>query len=107
MSVTVFAAVAVVISAAPLKIVAPGWQFTGLERAKGQVFEDRFLTLLGKKSGIEIVTERDLAAVLGLERQKQLLGCDTAGSECVAELSSALGANAVLTGSVARTEKSF
>lgn len=100
-------ALLMIASAAPVKVVAPAWQFTGLERAQGEVFEGRFLTLLGQKNGIEVITSRDMEAVLGLERQRSLLGCTTDSSACMAELSSALGADVVLTGSLAKTEKSF
>lgn len=99
--------VLVFVSAAPLKLVAPGWQFTGLERAQGEIYEGRFLTLLGEKSRLEVVTQRDVEAALGMERQRQLLGCESTSQECMAELTSALGAKVVLTGSLAKTEKSY
>ena len=96
-----------VLGAAPLKVASTNWQLTGIDRAQGEVFEERFVTLLGEKSGLTVLTQRDLAAVLGLERQKQILGCDDNGNECMAELSSALGADAILSGTLAKTEKSF
>ena len=100
-------AVAVLVSANPVKIVAPGWQFTGLERTQGEIYEARFLTLLGERSRLDVVTQRDVEAALGLERQRQLLGCDSGSKECMAELTSALGASVVLSGSLAKTEKSY
>ena len=39
-------AVAVLVSANPVKIVAPGWQFTGLERTQGEIYEAREPLLL-------------------------------------------------------------
>ena len=52
----------------------------------------------------EVLSSRDLQALLGLERQKQLLGCgdDAASRTCMAELTDALGARFVLSGSLAR-----
>lgn len=50
----------------------------------------------------EVVSSRDLQSLLGLERQKQLLGCGEEGKSCMAELSGALGARFVMTGTVAR-----
>jgi hypothetical protein len=43
-----------------------------------------------------------MAALLGLERQKQLLGCTSDSSECLAELTNALGADALVSGSIAQ-----
>lgn len=51
----------------------------------------------------EVLSTRDVQTLLGLERQKQLLGCaDEAAQSCLAELSGALGARFVLSGSLAR-----
>jgi hypothetical protein len=43
-----------------------------------------------------------MQTMLGLERQKQLMGCSDASSTCMTELAGALGARLVLTGSVTR-----
>lgn len=48
---------------------------------------------------VRVTTPADVAAVLGLERQRQLLGCGE--SSCVAELAGALGARALVTGELA------
>lgn len=48
---------------------------------------------------VRVTTPADVAAVLGMERQKQLLGCTE--SNCVAELAGALGAKALVTGELA------
>lgn len=52
------------------------------------------------KRGPKVVTSRDVAAVLGLERQRQLLGCSDDGTSC--ELAQAMGADFLLTGTLAR-----
>ena len=49
-----------------------------------------------------MTTAGDLKQLIGLERQKQLLGCAERG--CVAELAAALGVDGVLTGNVTRSE---
>ncbi len=48
----------------------------------------------------QVVSTRDLAQVLTLERQKQLADCDSAS--CVAELAGALGADVLAAGSVGK-----
>lgn len=49
----------------------------------------------------EVLSTRDVQALLGLERQKQLMGCSEAES-CMTELSGAIGARFVMSGSLAR-----
>ncbi len=51
--------------------------------------------------GLTVVTAREIATILGMERQRQMLGCETS-SECVAELANALGVDAIVVGDVAR-----
>jgi TolB-like protein len=58
--------------------------------------------------GFEVITPQDVSTLLGFERQKTLLGCS--GEEqasCLAELSGALGAGAVVTGSIAKLGGAF
>jgi TolB-like protein len=88
-----------VLSAAPLKMAAPGLQTVGMDPAVGALLVDR-IAVLAKQPDLAIVTSRDVQQVLGFERQKQLLGCNQ--SDCVAELAGALGVDALLSGSVAR-----
>jgi hypothetical protein len=52
--------------------------------------------------GFRVTTSGDMAAILGLERQKQLLGCTDTGSSCMAELASALGVDAIVAGEFAK-----
>ncbi|MCU0699202.1 MAG: hypothetical protein MUC96_22065 [Myxococcaceae bacterium] len=49
-----------------------------------------------------MTTRTDVIAMLGLERQRQLLGCSGEGSNCTAELAGALGAEGVVRGEVAK-----
>lgn len=58
------------------------------------------LTEIQRSKRLSVVGQSDVASMLGIERQKQLLGC--AESECVTELANALGVEAILLGSVAK-----
>lgn len=71
----------------------------------GETLSDSLLTELARSKRVDAVGPGDLSAVLGLERQKQLLGCGTDSASCLAEISAALGAPWVLTGSVMRMGK--
>jgi hypothetical protein len=52
--------------------------------------------------GLDVVTSQDITAVLGLEKQKELLGCSDGA--CLAELGGALGADYVVRGNMAVLE---
>ena len=54
------------------------------------------------RRGAEVVTSKEIASLIGYERQKQLLSCDAEADSCVAELGNALGADALVVGDVAR-----
>lgn len=63
------------------------------------------LTELQRAKNLEVIGQSDVASMLGLERQKQLLGCSE--NSCLAELSGALGTPWLVTGSVARLGKAY
>lgn len=62
---------------------------------------------IAKKGFFEVVSTRDVETLLGLERKKQLLGCSDEASSCLAELSGALGARFVLSGTLGQLGESW
>ncbi len=58
-----------------------------------------------RKRGVGLVTQKEMIAVLGLEKQRALLGC--ANDQCLAELGGALGVDLLLTGSVSKLGQSY
>lgn len=58
-----------------------------------------FLAGAVRDQGFAVITPADVSAVLGLERQRQLMGC--AESSCLAELGGALGVDYIVRGTVA------
>src|SRR5438046_7919376 len=83
------------------KLGLPGLDRVDVEPEKA----DFFLEYLAQElydAGYQVVTRKQIDAVLGLERQKQLLGCADSSSSCLTELAGALGVDAILVGSVAR-----
>jgi hypothetical protein len=95
---------AFVLAAAPVKLAAPGMTTIGLAPELGVLFTER-LAVLAKQPDLSIVTARDVQQVLGMERQRQLLGCTA--TTCIAELAGALGADALLSGSLAHSGNSY
>jgi hypothetical protein len=78
------------------------FEVSDLPSARGDFYTEHFSTrLMGH--GLKVTTPKDMASVLGLERQRQLLGCSEMGS-CLAELAGALGVDEVATGQVVKVD---
>ncbi|HYV43921.1 MAG TPA: DUF2380 domain-containing protein [Myxococcaceae bacterium] len=77
----------------------------GLEPATVGLFSDALVGELRKNPGLNVMTGSDVEAVLGAERQQQLLGCTD--TNCLTELAGALGADRVVHGSVGRVGESL
>lgn len=60
---------------------------------------------LASEGGLTITTPSQIIAVLGVERQRQLMGCSD--NSCVAELAGALGSEVLMVGTVARVGEEF
>lgn len=92
-------------SAAP-RLAALDFTVIGLDQNLGSFYAEHLSVRLEAR-GLHVVTQRDIATVLSLERQKQLLGCADDSSSCMAELAGALGVDAIATGQVAKVGQSF
>ena len=99
---------ALLLVAAPaVKVAVPGFTVVGMDKALGEAWAERFVTLLGQDGDLKLISSKDIAAVLGIERQKQLLGCGDEQTNCLAELAGALGVDAILTGTFAQSGASI
>ncbi len=85
----------------PISLALPGLGAQGFSREQADFFTEH-LALALRQQGLEVVTPREIGALLGLERQKQLLGCSDGADSCTVELANALGADGVLLGDVGR-----
>jgi len=93
------------LAAAPT-LAAPGLQCSGIEPALCDAYLEHFVGNLTNR-GLVVTTKNDMAQVIGVERQRQLMGCTTESSACLAELTAALGVANLLTGTVAKTESGY
>jgi hypothetical protein len=59
----------------------------------------------GRTPGFSAISQAELGSLLGVEKQKQLLGCGD--QSCLAEIGGALGARLVLSGSLGRVGESY
>ncbi|MBL8956471.1 MAG: hypothetical protein JNK82_37195 [Myxococcaceae bacterium] len=98
-----------VLCAAQLKLATVGFSQVGLSDAQASFYAEHFSVQLQRvdEQGVRVTTPKDMAAALGIEKQKQLLGCADESSSCMAELAGALGADGFVTGQIARVGQSF
>lgn len=81
-------------------LASPGLRLIDVEKERGEFFSDSFAQKLTER-GVAVRTSSEIAALLGLERQKALLGCSDESSSCMGELAGALGVDGIITGSLA------
>lgn len=91
---------ALLLGAAP-KVVSPEWNAVNVKRELVTFYADVLADAL-RKEGLQVVTAQDVATLLGMERQRELLGCNDGANSCMAELASALGCDATLVVNLAR-----
>ena len=96
-------ALAFVVLAAPPSLAAPSFTSVGVKADKVSFLQEHLAQELSRH-GLRVLTEKEVTAVLGLERQRQLLACDQEAS-CALELAGALGVEALLLGNVARLDE--
>lgn len=91
-----------VVAAAPIQLASVG--FTSVKVSKSLVasFEETFALRLSQGGTVRVTTPRDVVTVLGLERQRQLMGCADDSTSCLAELAGALGSEGIVMGEVAQ-----
>jgi TolB-like protein len=107
------AAIAVLVSASAWAGDRPRVAVMGLvandtqSQAVAGTLEETVSHELGRLERFEIVSRNDLAAMLGIERQRQLLGCSNDSSSCFSELAGALGAPFVIAGQLTKVGASM
>lgn len=103
--------IALVLLAAPradeVRLASLGLSTMGLSPEQASFYSEHLALRLGQQPHLRVTTEKDIAALLGVERQKELLGCADAAASCLAELVGALGVDGILTGQLARVGRAF
>ncbi|MDP1824154.1 MAG: hypothetical protein Q8L48_12955 [Archangium sp.] len=89
-----------VLAADKPKLAVLDVQAIGVEPEKAAALGEAITQQLSKRGFFEVISSSDIRTLLGVERQKQLLGCGD--SSCTAELSGALGARFVLQSSLTK-----
>ncbi|MBX7116503.1 MAG: hypothetical protein K1X64_19415 [Myxococcaceae bacterium] len=87
-------------SETPVKIAAVGLSALNMPDKAAEFYTDHLNQQLTLR-GAQVMSAKELGALIGLERQKQLLGCSESSS-CLAEIGNALGVDGLLLGSVGK-----
>lgn len=96
---------ALLVAAAPKLAVMPVVAGEGVQPPTAAALTEALAAEVRKRSGVEVITRREIEAVLSLEAQKQMLGCQT--DACFAELGGALGVERLVAGDLARLGESW
>lgn len=86
----------------PKLIVLDFQKLGAVTEGEVQAIHDATVQVLSKTNLFQVVSQRDIATLLGVERQKQLLGCSEESASCLSELSGALDARFVVSGTLNR-----
>jgi len=92
--------------AGPVRLAAPGLSGFNVNQAELEFFTEHFAQQLNLQ-GLQVTTAKQISSLLGLERQREIMGCKDAATSCMAELAAALGVEGVVTGSVGKFETSY
>lgn len=90
---------------APVLIAVPELTPLGVSSELAQNLTAVIAAELGRYDQVRVLSNREIALLLGLERQKELLGC--ADDSCVSQLAGALGAEKILSGQLGTVEQSI
>lgn len=91
---------------APKSLAAPSFSAVNVDQKLAAFYADHLAQQLAL-SGFPVVSESEIAALVGFERQKELLGCGDTSTSCLAELGNALGVDGLLMGSIAKLENLY
>lgn len=89
-----------------LKIAVTSFTGVNVKPELLQFFTEHFGSSLAA-NGVKVTTPAQIQAVIGLERQKQLLGCGESTESCIAELGNALGVDGIATANIALLDTTY
>jgi TolB-like protein len=94
-----------VTAASPKLAVMPITAGEGVPASTAAAVTEALAAEVRRRSGAEVITRKEIEAVLSLEAQKQMLGCQS--DACIAELGGALGVAQLVAGDLARLGESW
>lgn len=91
----------------PVKLASVGFTSVRVPKDLAASFEQTLALRLQETGLVRVTTQSDVASILGVERQRQLMGCTNESTNCIAELAGALGVEGVITGEIALVGKVY
>lgn len=89
----------------PFSLAVPGLNAVQLAKGEGELRAESIGQMF-TAHGVKVFSSRDLETMLGMERQKQLLGCSE-DNQCLMEITSALGVDGVLVGDLGKFDAEY
>ncbi len=86
----------------PVALLEGAFAHSELDASQIKLWNDVLFTELSG-FGVRVRNSSDIASVLGLERQRELMGCSEASSGCGTEIAQALNADGLIVGSAGHT----
>lgn len=74
----------------------------GVDAVVAQSLSEAVAVEASKAGYFQVTAQKEVNTLIGIERQKQLMGCSEGATSCLTELAGALGARFVLSGSVTK-----
>lgn len=84
----------------PVKLAAPQLSVLNMDARAGTFFNEHVAEALTEQ-GFRVTTAKEIEELVGLERRRQLVGCDESSS-CLSELANALGVDAIISGEIGK-----
>jgi hypothetical protein len=84
----------------PVKLAAPQLSVLNMDARAGTFFNEHVAAALTAQ-GFRVTTAKEIEELVGLERRRQLVGCDES-SACLSELANALGVDAIVSGEIGK-----
>lgn len=98
----------VVLGATDVSVGLVGFQGTqDIGAEKREFFLEYLSQKLAEGGGLKVLTPSQISALIGVERQRQLLGCSEGATSCLAEVAGAVGTESLVIGSVAKVGAEF
>ena len=85
---------------APIKLAAPQLSALNLD-ARAATFYNEHVAAALSSQGFRVTTAKEIEELVGLERRRQLAGCDES-TACLSELANALGVDAIISGEIGK-----
>ncbi|MFL5321300.1 MAG: hypothetical protein ACJ790_16695 [Myxococcaceae bacterium] len=79
----------------------------GADPSAASVLTESIATEVNNRGFFSPITPKDIQTLIGLERQKSLVGCSESSGSCLAELAGAMGARYVLSGSLGKLGEAY